>query len=68
MFNKVLKGKMTREEVSEWASYYIVNDDIHDIRDIRLWKLLEIASGIDIKDGPNEYLHSAKDIEDWLKL
>lgn len=59
---------MSREKVSEWASHYIVNDDIYDIRDARLWRLLDLASGIDLLVSQNEYLHCTEDIEDWIKI
>jgi hypothetical protein len=63
---KVLKAEITREKVSYWGTHYIVNDEIYDIRDKELWNLLEKASGIDLRDSPMDYLHSEKDIQDWI--
>ena len=61
----VLNGKMTREEVSDWASYYVMADD-PTIDDEIVWELLITISGIDILDSPTSYLHSEVDIKDWI--
>lgn len=57
---------MTREEVSDWASYYVMADD-PTIDDEIVWELLIIISGIDILDSPTFYLHNEEDIKDWIK-
>ncbi|MBM4764725.1 DNA-binding protein [Bacillus sp. B15-48] len=67
LFKKVLTGETTREKISDWATHYIVNDKIYDIRDKELWKLLDLASGIDLRDAPTEYLHCDEDIRDWIR-
>ncbi|MGP4041995.1 hypothetical protein ACTWP4_19135 [Gracilibacillus sp. D59] len=36
LFKKVLKGEVSREKAPEWATLYIVNDEIYDIRDKEL--------------------------------
>jgi len=56
---------MTREEVSDWASYYVMADD-PTIDDEIVWELLITISGIDILDSPTSYLHSEVDIKDWI--
>ncbi|MGZ4161056.1 MAG: DNA-binding protein [Neobacillus sp.] len=62
----VLNGEMTREEVSDWASYYVMAD-APTINDEIVWDLLKIISGIDILDSPTSYLHNEEDIKDWIK-
>ena len=57
---------MTREEVSDWASYYVMADN-PTIDDENVWGLLRIISGIDILDSPKTYLHNEEDIKDWIK-
>jgi hypothetical protein len=32
-----------------------------------LWKLLDLASGIDLKETPTQYLHGKEDIQLWIK-
>lgn len=62
----VLTDGMTREEVSDWASYYVMADN-PTIDDENVWELLKIISGIDILDSPKTYLHNEEDIKDWIK-
>ncbi|MDQ1146127.1 transcription initiation factor IIE alpha subunit [Bacillus sp. SORGH_AS 510] len=62
----VLTDRMTREEVSGWASYYVMADN-RTIDDEIVWELLKIISGIDILDSPKTYLHNEEDIKDWIK-
>ncbi|MCH6268885.1 DNA-binding protein [Neobacillus citreus] len=62
----ILNGEMTREEVSDWASYYVMAD-APTINDEIVWDLLKIISGIDILDSPTSYLHNEEDIKDWMK-
>ncbi|ATO27085.1 DNA-binding protein [Bacillus atrophaeus] len=63
---KLLIGKTTREEVAEWAGTYVYADD-PEIEDDRVWDMLILLSGIDLKDSPETYLHSTDDINDWIK-
>ncbi|MEY9979216.1 DNA-binding protein [Lysinibacillus sp. RC79] len=62
----VLNGEMTREEVSDWASFYVIADN-PNIDDENVWKLLILLSGIDILDSATTYLHNDEDINDWIK-
>lgn len=61
----ILQGKLTREEVADWASEYVMQDE-PNISEETVWELLQIVSGIDLKDSPNEYLHVEQDIIDWI--
>jgi len=61
----ILQGKLTREEVADWASKYVIQDE-PNISDETVWELLQIVSGIDLKDSPDEYLHVEQDIIDWI--
>jgi hypothetical protein len=61
----ILLGKLTREEVADWASEYVMQDE-PNISDETIWKLLKIVSGVDLKDSPDEYLHVEQDIIDWI--
>ena len=62
----VIENDLTREELSDWASSYVM-EDIPTIDDDLVWELLMTVSGIDIKDSPNEYLHSEDDIKNWIE-
>jgi hypothetical protein len=61
----ILLGKLTREEVADWASEYVMQDE-PNISDETVWELLQIVSGVDLKDSPDEYLHVEQDIIDWI--
>jgi len=61
----ILQGKLTREEAADWASEYVMQDE-PNISDETVWELLQIVSGVDLKDGPDEYLHVEQDIIDWI--
>ncbi|MCY7762854.1 hypothetical protein MOC76_14035 [Bacillus spizizenii] len=62
----VLNGQTTREEVSDWAGTYVYADD-SEVEDDRVWDMLILLSGIDLKDSPETYLHSTDDLNDWIK-
>ncbi len=62
----LLIGKTTREEVAKWAGTYVYADD-PEIEDDRVWDMLILLSGIDLKDSPETYLHSTDDLNDWIK-
>ncbi|MFV9511283.1 DNA-binding protein [Tepidibacillus sp. LV47] len=61
----ILSGQLTREEVADWASEYVMQDD-PNISDETVWELLILACGVDLKDSPDEYLHVEEDIIDWI--
>nr|WP_240909084.1 DNA-binding protein [Bacillus paralicheniformis] len=48
---EVLKGDMTREELSDWAGGYVYADD-PEVEEERVWNLLILLSGFDLKDSP----------------
>ncbi|WP_250623579.1 DNA-binding protein [Bacillus subtilis] len=62
----VLNGQTTREEVSDWAGTYVYAYD-PEVEDDRVWSMLILLSGIDLKDSPETYLHSTDDLNDWIK-
>lgn len=62
----VLNGQTTREEVSDWAGTYVYADD-PEVEDDRVWDVLILLSGIDLKDSSETYLHSTDDLNDWIK-
>ncbi|HZH62196.1 MAG TPA: DNA-binding protein [Metabacillus sp.] len=61
----ILQGTISREEVADWASEYVMQDE-PNISDETVWELLQIVSGIDLKDSSDEYLHVEQDIIDWI--
>lgn len=63
---RVLNGQTTREEVSDWAGTYVYADD-SEVEDDRVWDMLILLCGIDLKDSPETYLHSTDDLNDWIK-
>ncbi|BFH15898.1 DNA-binding protein [Paenibacillus melissococcoides] len=61
----ILQGSLSREEVADWASEIVMQDE-PIVTDEEVWELLKITSGVDIKDSPDEYLHVEQDIMDWI--
>ncbi|MDQ0271312.1 DNA-binding protein [Cytobacillus purgationiresistens] len=61
----ILQGTISREEVADWASEYVMQDEPNITDDI-IWELLQIVSGVDLKANPDEYLHVEQDIKDWI--
>lgn len=65
-FKLILQGTMSREEVADWASEYVMQDS-PDVTNETVWDLLLIACGVDLKDSPDEYLHDEQNIKHWIK-
>lgn len=63
--NMILQGKLSREEVADWAEEYVMQDE-PNIEDDIVWDFLQVVSGVDLKDSPEEYLHVEQDIKDWI--
>jgi hypothetical protein len=61
----LLEGRVSREEVAEWAGGWVGADDPR-VDDSTVWQALERLSGADMKTGPEEYLHSEPDFHAWL--
>lgn len=62
----ILKGTISREEVADWAGFWVMADEL-DVEDALLWKLLKQAAGVDLKDSPVSYLHDEADIWSWIE-
>ncbi|AFQ43924.1 hypothetical protein [Desulfosporosinus meridiei] len=63
------EGKLSREEISNWAertSQFFESEGTLSEKDISIWKSLDVVMGIDIKDSPEEYLHNEIDIRNWI--
>lgn len=65
-FEFILQGEISREEVADWASEYVMQDS-PNVTDETVWELLILACGIDLKNSPDEYLHDEQNIKDWIK-
>ena len=63
----VLEGKMTREEICEWAADFIRNDESILMNDISAWHYLIAISNIDEMIAPNKYLFSVNDIKNIMQ-
>lgn len=58
----VLSGKMSREEVYQWANEFIRNDDSICINDIEAWHYLVEISNVDEMIASEEYLFNEDDM------
>ncbi|WP_346243230.1 hypothetical protein MKZ19_11405 [Shouchella clausii] len=61
----VLQNKLTKEEVADWASKYVMTYD-HLVTDLAVFKFLIVVSGLDTLESPGEYMYDDSDIKDWI--
>jgi hypothetical protein len=70
-FLDLLSGARSREDVANWAHRVRVADDAEGIRydppaaESAIWDALEFLIGVDLKDGPDSYLHNQQDFEEY---
>lgn len=67
---KVISGELTREDVANWAFYFIAHDDQVKIDNFEAWDYLVSISPISEKVHLNDlvdYLYSTDDIINWIK-
>ncbi|MCM3549389.1 hypothetical protein M4D48_12475 [Alkalihalobacillus clausii] len=62
----VLQNKLTKEEVADWASEYVMTYD-HLVTDLVVFDILTVVSGLDTLESPGEYMYDDDDIRDWIK-
>jgi hypothetical protein len=61
------EGRLSPEEVSDWARPFVVDDSTHPTpMDWAVWQGLEALIGADLRVTPNDYLHGVADFEKWL--
>lgn len=61
----VLQNKLTKEEVADWASKYVVTDD-YPVTDLTVFRFLKTVSGLDTLLAPGEYMYDDGDIKNWM--
>lgn len=61
----LLAGRLTREEVADWASEW-VREPEPVVQDPVVWEALKQLSGADLRESPLDYLHSDADFHEWL--
>lgn len=70
-FRDLLTGVRSREDVAGFASRVRAADDEEGIQydppaaESAIWHALEFLMGVDIKDGPDSYLHNHQDFEKY---
>ncbi len=63
----LIDGVYTREEVSQWATKWVVEDDPDtEISDEGVWNALESLSGADTPTTDRPYLFEVEDFKIWL--
>ena len=56
------EGRLSPEEVSDWARPFVVYDSTHPTpMDWEVWQMLEALIGADLRVTPNDYLHGVAD-------
>ena len=65
LLDAVLRGATTRETVAQWAAGQLAAGEVQ-IANPRTWQLLRLAATLELRSGPDRYLHAESDIRDWL--
>jgi hypothetical protein len=61
----LLAGRLTREQVADWASEWIREPE-PTVQDLVVWEALKQLLGADLRESPLDYLHSDADFHEWL--
>jgi hypothetical protein len=70
-FRDLMTGVRSREDIATWASRVRKADDAEGIEYVppsaesAIWDALEFLMGVDLKDGPDSYLHNHQDFLDY---
>ncbi len=62
---QLLRGDVSREEVTKWANHWVAADD-PEVEDRVVWKALGRLSAADLLISPTDYFHGEEDFQDWL--
>jgi len=61
----LIDGKKTREEVSAWATQYVVDDEVR-ITDKVTWRAIKTLVGADARADLDNYVYADIDFRKWL--
>jgi hypothetical protein len=62
-----LAQQLSREELSDWA-FNIYNDDMLEVTDKAVWKVLSALVGCDSYGFDRPYLYVDDDLNNWMSL
>lgn len=67
--SEVIMGKITREDIANWAYYFIEHDEQVEINDFEAWDYLVSICPISEKiyHDHADYLYSIDYIKDWIE-
>jgi hypothetical protein len=70
IFRALIERQKTPEEVSNWATEFIIYDDPQiypEVNDSVVWEALKALAGADLPSTDRKYLYEATDFEEWLQ-
>ncbi len=73
VFDDLIDGKKSREEVAAWAYIRESVNDYHDLEydppyeESRIWESLLYLVGVDLKDIDGSYLHSVENFIEFKR-
>lgn len=73
VFNELLSGTKSREEIVEWAAFLmkLQDDNLLEYAPVtdeeRIWNALVYLSGVDLKTDQSTYLHTPEDFAAFVK-
>jgi hypothetical protein len=71
IFDSLIKGELSREDASDWARKRQDAEDAGDLeyepesKEREIWDSILYLEGVDLKDGPDSYLHVLDDFESY---
>ncbi len=64
---KLLNKNITREEISDWAAYWVCGERLERVKDFIAWEKLKDILAADLKIETGEYFHDQEDFKKWLE-
>ncbi|WP_160060594.1 hypothetical protein [Psychromonas sp. L1A2] len=71
VLDNLISGKLSREDVSDWARKRQVAEDVGKLeyepasKEQEIWDAILYLEGVDLKDGTNSYLHVVGDFQNY---
>ena len=71
VFDELIRGELSREGASDWARKRKIAEDAGELeyepasQEQKIWDSILYLEGVDLKDGPDSYLHIIDDFRDY---
>lgn len=71
VFDNLISGDISKEDASNWAKQRQKAEDSGNLeyeptsKEQKIWDAILYLEGVDLKDAPDSYLHTAEDFHDY---